>query len=101
MNDYQVLKDLVMFNTINDKENKEIINYIEKYLNEKNFKTEYKGKYLIMSIGKNPKFGFLGHTDTVKYIDGWNTIPFELTKVDNRLYGLGTCDMKRRNSSNN
>ena len=45
MGDYKILKDLVSFNTIKDKENKEIINYIENYLKQYNFKTEYKGKY--------------------------------------------------------
>ena len=94
MNKYKILKDLVKFNTIKDKENKEIINYIEKYLLNLGFQTEYKGKYLIMSIGNNPKFGFLGHTDTVEYIDGWNTNPLELTCEDGKLFGLGSCDMK-------
>ncbi|MGM9970698.1 MAG: M20/M25/M40 family metallo-hydrolase [Anaeroplasma sp.] len=94
MSEYRILKDLVKFNTIKDKDNKEIIDYIEKYLIKLNFRKEYKGKYLIMSIGENPKIGFLGHTDTVEYIDGWNTNPFELTNINNKLYGLGTCDMK-------
>lgn len=89
-----ILKDLISFNTIKDKENKEIINYIEKFLLNLKFKTEYKGKYLIMSYGKDAKLGFLGHTDTVEIIDGWNTNPFELTQVDEKLYGLGVCDMK-------
>ena len=44
MEKYQILKDLVKFNTIKDKENKSIIQYIEKILKEKGFKTEYKGK---------------------------------------------------------
>ena len=94
MNKYKVLKDLVNFNTIKDKQNIEIINYIENYLLKLGFKTEVKNKNLIMSFGKNPKIGFLGHTDTVEYIDGWNTNPFELTCKENNLYGLGVCDMK-------
>lgn len=94
MKEYKILKDLISFNTIKDQQNNEIINYIEKYLLYLNFKTEYKGKNLIMSIGKNPKLGFLGHTDTVEYIDGWDSNPFELTNADGKLYGLGTCDMK-------
>ena len=94
MGKYQILKDLVGFNTIKDKENKEIINYIENYLKNLNFKTEHKGKYLIMSIGQNLKLGFLGHTDTVEYIEGWESNPHELTQKGNKLYGLGTCDMK-------
>ena len=35
MEKYKILKDLVKFNTIKDKENKEIVEYIENYL--KNF----------------------------------------------------------------
>lgn len=94
MEEYKILKDLIKFNTIKDKENKEILDYIENYLLNLGFKTEKKNKNLIMSIGKDFKFGFLGHTDTVEYIDGWITNPFELTNIDGKLYGLGTCDMK-------
>ena len=94
MKEYKILKDLIGFNTIKDQENKKIINYIEIFLKNLGFKTEYKGKNLIMSIGDDYKLGFLGHTDTVEYIEGWNTNPFALTKIDNKLYGLGTCDMK-------
>lgn len=90
----KILEDLVSFDTIKDKQNKEIINYIENYLMNLGFKTEKKEKYLIMSIGKKQKTGFLGHTDTVEYIDGWNQNPFELTIKKNKLYGLGVCDMK-------
>lgn len=36
-----------------------------------------------------------GHTDTVPYDqDAWNTDPFSVVKDKDRLYGLGTCDMK-------
>ena len=94
MEKYKILKDLIKFNTIKDKENKEIINYLENILKDMKFTTEYKEKCLIMSVGKEQKLGFLGHTDTVEYIDGWNSNPFELIKVDNKLYGLGVCDMK-------
>ena len=55
MEKYKILKDLVRFNTIEDKENKEIIDYIEKYLIGLNFITEFKGKNLIMSIGRKHK----------------------------------------------
>ena len=94
MEKYKILKDLVGFNTIKDKENKEIIEYIEKYLLGFGFKTDYKDKNLIMSYGKNPSVGFLGHTDTVEYIEGWKTDPFVVTAKDGKLYGLGVCDMK-------
>lgn len=36
-----------------------------------------------------------GHTDTVPYDDGlWQSDPFKLEERDNRLYGLGSTDMK-------
>ena len=93
MEEFKILKDLVKINTIKDKENVVIINYIESYLLSLGFKTESKTKNLIMSIGKNPKLGFLGHTDTVEYIDEFKT-PFDLTLKNGYLYGLGACDMK-------
>ena len=91
MEEFEILKELIKFNTIKDKENQEILNYIEKYLKELGFKLEKKEKYLIMSIGKNPKLGFIGHSDTVDYIEGWNADPFTLAKKDGYLYGLGIC----------
>ena len=94
MSDYKILKQLVKFNTIKDKQNKEIIEFIENYLLDLGFKTEYKEKSLIMSYGENPAVGFLGHTDTVEYIEGWKTNPFELTEKEGKLFGLGACDMK-------
>ena len=39
MKKYEVLKKLVGFNTIKDKENKEIMDYIESYLRKFGFKT--------------------------------------------------------------
>lgn len=93
MEKYKILKDLVSFNTIKDNQNKEIIEYIEKYLKKLGFKTEYKTKNLVMSVGKKAKLGFLGHTDTVEYIEEFKN-PFELTLKDGYLYGLGACDMK-------
>ena len=95
MEKYKILKDLAGFNTIKDKENKEIIDYLENYLLSLGFKTEYKDKALIMSIGDEPKVGFLGHTDTVDYAkDKWSKKPFELIVKDGKIYGLGICDMK-------
>ena len=90
----KILKDLVKFNTIQDNQNKDIIDYIEKYLLQFGFKTEYKSKCLVMSNKEECRFGFLGHTDTVSYSSDWTFDPFILSEVDNKLYGLGICDMK-------
>lgn len=90
----QILKELVKFNTIKDKDNKDIINYIENILKNKKFKLEYKSKCLVMSIKEESKLGFLGHTDTVQAGDDWTKAPFELQEESGLLYGLGVCDMK-------
>ncbi|MEN8108669.1 MAG: acetylornithine deacetylase [Pseudomonadota bacterium] len=51
---------------------------------------------LIATLGQGPGGLVLsGHTDTVPYDEGkWQYDPFTLTEADNRLYGLGTSDMK-------
>lgn len=89
-----ILKDLIKFNTVNDSENTEIINYIENSLKTIGFKTEYKSKCLIMSIKNKQNLGFLGHTDTVMAGNDWKTNPFEMKEDKGKLYGLGVCDMK-------
>lgn len=94
MDGKDILRDLVGFNTVKDKENVEIMNYIEKILINEGFQTDYKGKNLIMSIKKEWNLGFLGHTDTVEAGNQWKTNPFEMQEKDGKLYGLGVCDMK-------
>ena len=44
----EILEKLVGFNTIKDKENKEIIDFIEEFLLNQDFKRVVKDKYLIM-----------------------------------------------------
>lgn len=94
LNVEEVLRRLVKFNTIKDKENKEMLDYIENTLTSIGFKTEKKDKFLIMYNKEETSLGFLGHTDTVEFTGGWKYEKFNLTKVRNKLYGLGICDMK-------
>ncbi len=51
---------------------------------------------LIATLGSGPGGLVLsGHTDTVPFDSGkWRHDPFRLTQVNQRLYGLGTSDMK-------
>jgi len=55
------------------------------------------GKYnLIATLGDGSDGLILsGHTDTVPMDEKlWQSDPFKLTERDDRLYGLGSCDMK-------
>lgn len=96
----EILRDLVAFNTIKDKCNKEIMDYIENFLKPYDFTIERRknpenGKeVMIGQFGDNATLGFLGHTDTVDITEGWTYDPLTLTEEDGKLYGLGTCDMK-------
>lgn len=95
-----ILKDLVAVNTIADKDNHKIMDYIENFLVPYGFKIERlknakTGKeVLVGKYGEKPAIGFLGHTDTVDITEGWTTDPHVLTEKDGILYGLGACDMK-------
>ena len=55
------------------------------------------GKFNLLARLGDGEQGLLlaGHTDTVPYDrEGWSSDPFCLTRRDDRLYGLGTADMK-------
>lgn len=89
-----ILNDLISFNTVNDLENEKIINYIESFLIKLGFKTEYKTKCLVMSIGEYPVLSFIGHTDVVSVSKNWKYEPFKLTEENDKLIGRGASDMK-------
>lgn len=96
-----ILRDMVAINTIKDKDNHKIMDYLENYVKKMGFTTERlvsekTGNHiLICTYGEDPQISFLGHTDTVDITDGWVTDPHVLTdKGDGYLYGLGACDMK-------
>ncbi len=91
---YEILKKLVEFDTIKDRENEKLFEFVEEYLQSYGFKTLKKGKNLVMSIGDDSKLGFLGHVDTVEFINGWDSKPHEFVIKNDELYGLGVCDMK-------
>tara|TARA_B100000700_G_scaffold103837_1_gene117251 strand:+ start:132 stop:1286 length:1155 start_codon:yes stop_codon:yes gene_type:complete len=103
MNSIQILEKLISFNTVSSNSNLELISYCEKILKDagaeitliKN-KEETKAN-LFATIGPIDQPGIIlsGHTDVVPVTNQkWNTNPFELTEIDNKLYGRGTADMK-------
>lgn len=100
MNVTDILRDLVAIDTIRDRCNGEIMDYIDNFLKKYDFtierrkNAENQNELLIASIGDNAAMGFIGHTDTVDITEGWDTDPFVLTEKNDMLYGLGACDMK-------
>jgi len=86
-----------------DTSNREVIDLLADWLERLGFAIEilplqnqpHKAN-LIATLGKGPGGLILaGHTDTVPYDEGrWQHNPFRLTEHENRLYGLGTSDMK-------
>ncbi len=98
----EILRDLVSFETISQKNNLSMINYILKH-----YKKFFVQSDLIMGnknqanfyarIGPEASDGimFSGHTDVVP-VEGqiWKTHPFRAELIKNKIYGRGTCDMK-------
>lgn len=86
-----------------DQGNFGVVDLLDQWLATLGFETRvlpiagYPDKYnLVASAGRGPGGLVLaGHTDTVPYDEGkWRFDPFRVEESDNRLYGLGTCDMK-------
>jgi acetylornithine deacetylase/succinyl-diaminopimelate desuccinylase-like protein len=90
----EILERLVAFNTTQDCENEGILEYIEKLMMPYGFRARRVMKNLILERGEGATLGFLGHTDTVLPTETWSEEPYELTKRNGALYGLGVCDMK-------
>lgn len=98
----EILKQLVSFDTIGDKENKKIMDWIGNFCAEAGFETKKSmsekddKEYLVARAGNLNGNGllFIGHTDTVPATDGWKTDPLELTQKNNDFFGLGASDMK-------
>lgn len=86
-----------------DQSNKGVIQLLESWLSSQGFQCE------VMPLPDQPnKFNLIatlgtgdgglvlsGHTDTVPYDKGrWKSDPFKLEEREQKLYGLGSCDMK-------
>lgn len=86
-----------------DQSNKGVIELLESWLSSQGFQCE------VMPLPDQPhKFNLIatlgtgdgglvlsGHTDTVPYDKGrWKSDPFKLEEREQKLYGLGSCDMK-------
>ncbi|MFW2373056.1 MAG: acetylornithine deacetylase, partial [Gammaproteobacteria bacterium] len=88
-------------NTELDQSNLPVIELLASWLKDLDFAVEIlpvaPGKANLLASRGSGDGGLVlaGHTDTVPYDQQrWNFDPFKLTEADNRLYGLGTSDMK-------
>ena len=86
-----------------DQGNRAVIDLLASWLSDLGFEVEIQAvtangdkANLIATLGKGPGGLVLaGHTDTVPFDEGrWQSNPLALTERDNRLYGLGSTDMK-------
>jgi acetylornithine deacetylase len=99
----EMLEKLVAFPSVSSESNLPIIEFIEEYLGEHGVKswrvydeTGLKSN-LYAQIGPDVDGGVVlsGHTDVVPTVgQAWDTDPFELTEIDGKLFGRGSCDMK-------
>jgi acetylornithine deacetylase len=97
----QILQKLVSINTVQDKNNQQIMKYITGLLEPAGFKIQQVKDKKTSNINllakynsKKPVLTFSGHTDTVPATKNWTYEPFKLTVKGDNLYGLGTSDMK-------
>jgi len=86
-----------------DQGNRAVIDLLAGWLEQSGFRVEIQDvtadgakANLIATRGSGPGGLVLaGHTDTVPFDEGrWQSDPLALTERDNRLYGLGSTDMK-------
>lgn len=107
MKNLEILKDLVSIKSFDTNSNEEIINYLikkfEPYAEEIKIINNYKlNKKKNLLIGLNTKTTNIndaivlsGHIDTVVADESlYKTNPYIPTLIDDKLYGLGTIDMK-------
>ena len=104
-----MIRDLIAINSVSsvdpslDQGNRAVIELLANWLDGTGFQVEImplpgstSKANLIATLGSGSGGLVLsGHTDTVPYDEGkWTHDPFSLTEANQRLYGLGTSDMK-------
>ena len=98
-----LIRRLVAFDTVSDRSNLELIEFVRAYLGKLGVASELvfdEGRrkanlYATLGPGDRPGIALSGHTDVVP-VEGqpWDSDPFEVIEREGRLYGRGTADMK-------
>lgn len=97
----QCLREMTEIPSLSNEED-EIASYVEKRLQSSGYETQrqrvIEGSSNVIALKRGRKDGLrvmlAGHLDTVPPTAGWETDPFTLVEDGERLYGLGTADMK-------
>jgi acetylornithine deacetylase len=98
-----ILDTLVAFDTVSDKSNLPLIDWVKGYLDGHGIASiiapspDGAKACLYATIGPNVDGGVVlsGHTDVVPVVgQAWSTDPFALRRDGTKLYGRGACDMK-------
>ena len=99
----EILEKLVAFPSVSGLPTHEIIKYIKNFFEDHGLDVvlshdeKKERSNIFTTIGPREDGGVLlnGHTDVVA-VEGqnWKTDPFKLTKIDQRLFGRGSVDMK-------
>lgn len=99
-----ILEKLISFKTVYEEsdefpfgiENKKCLDYVLELGKKYGFKTKNLDNYCgYLEIGEGVEtIGIVTHLDVVPEGEGWDTNPYVLTKVENKLYGRGTNDDK-------
>ncbi len=100
---YEMLRQLIAYDTTSRNSNLELIGYVRDYLADLGVESQLvhdetgQKANLYATLGPQDKSGFMlsGHTDVVP-VDGqpWDTDPFHVSESGGKLYGRGTADMK-------
>lgn len=103
LSSFEILEKLISFPTISRSPNIELIEWVSNLLASFGVKTtilqneDGSRANLFATTGEEEHGGIMlsGHTDVVP-TEGqdWQTDPFKLTKLDGKLFGRGTADMK-------
>lgn len=96
-----LLKEMIAIPSIVGEE-KELAHYLYSELEDLGLETRLQeveeGRYNVIASRAFSNDGYTlmlnGHMDTVPVCDGWSMDPFEPIIKENRLYGLGSADMK-------
>jgi acetylornithine deacetylase len=98
-----ILQRLIGFDSVSDRSNLPVVDYVEDYLSELGVATWRAPNAagdkaaLMATIGPMVAGGVVlsGHTDVVP-VEGqpWSGDPFRMREIEGRIYGRGACDMK-------